>query len=154
MQLLLKSLICAVEKDVSHLTPIYKSGSKDDFFNYRPISILPICFKILEKVVHKQLYVYITDNQLMYEAQSAFRKHHSTCTARIKPIDKWNMEIAKGTCVGAVFVDLSKAFDMVNHTLLIYSFHRLVLLELKTDGSNHISKTALSAVFLMVPSQP
>ena len=48
---------------VARVTPIYKSGSKDDFSNYRPISILPICSKIMEKIVHKQLYVYVSDNQ-------------------------------------------------------------------------------------------
>ena len=66
---------------VARVTPIYKSGSKDDFSNYRPISILPICSKILEKIVHKQLYVYVSDNQLVYDGQSGFRKQHSTCTA-------------------------------------------------------------------------
>ena len=107
------------ELKVARVNPIYKSGSKDDLSNYRPISILPICSKILEKIVHKQLYKYVTDNDLMYDGQSGFRQQHSTSTALIKTIDKWNMEIDKGNYIGAVFVDLSKAFDMVNHTLLI-----------------------------------
>ena len=50
---------------VARVTPIYKSGSKEDFSN-RPISILPICSKILKKIVHKQLYMYLTDNQLTW----------------------------------------------------------------------------------------
>ena len=54
------------ELKVVRVNPIYKSGSKDDLSNYRPISILPICSKILEKIVHKQLYKYVIDNNLTY----------------------------------------------------------------------------------------
>ena len=55
----------------------------------------------------------------MYVGQSGFRQQRSTSTALIKTLDKWNMEIDCGKYIGAEFVDLSKAFDMVNHTLLI-----------------------------------
>ena len=55
----------------------------------------------------------------MYVGQSGFRQQHLTCTALNKTLDKWNMEIDKGNYISAVFVDLSKAFDMVDHKLLI-----------------------------------
>ena len=72
----------------------------------------------------------------MYAGQSGFRQQHSTCTALIKTLDKWNMEIDCGKYIGAVFADLSKAFDMVNHTLLI-----------KISDLSHIFKLVLN-VFL------
>jgi len=131
---------------VARVIPIFKSGNQDEFSNYRPISILPVCSKLLEKIVHKQLYNYVTNNNILYNGQSGFRKHHSTCTALLKTIDKWNAEIDNGNYVGAVFVDLSKAFDMVNHKLLIQKLHSLGITENENNWFNSYLTTRTQCV--------
>ena len=75
----------------ARVIPLFKSGDQDELSNYRPISILPVCSKIIEKIVHKQLYKYVTDKNILHDGQSGFRHQHSTCTALIKTIDKWNV---------------------------------------------------------------
>ena len=138
---------CVPDKlKVAKVTPIFKSGNKEELSNYRPISILPICSKILEKIVHKQLYKYVTDNDLMYDGQSGFRKQHSTSTALVKTIDEWNMEIDKGKYVGAIFVDLSKAFDMVNHRLLINKLNSLGITGIENNWFNSYLKNRTQCV--------
>jgi hypothetical protein len=64
--------------------PLYKDGERDNVTNYRPISILPVVSKIIERHVHNHLYVYMTANDLIYNRQSGFRQFHSTETALIK----------------------------------------------------------------------
>ena len=136
----LKQGSIADELKVATVTPIYKSDSKDEFSNYKPISVLPICSKILEKTVHKQLYKYVTDNKLRYVGQSGFLQQHSSCTALVKTHDNWNVETDKGNYIGVLFEDLSKAFDMVNHKLLIDKLNsfRITGIENKWTHLNHI----------------
>ena len=62
------------------VTPIYKTGDKSDVSNYRPISVLPITSKIIERAVHEQLYNYISSTNNLSSAQSGFRSNHSTTT--------------------------------------------------------------------------
>ena len=99
----LKQGSIADELKVARVTPIYKSDSKDEFSNYKPISVLPICSNILEKIVHKQLYKYVTDNKLTYVGQSGFLQQHSSYTALVKTHDKWNVETDKGNYYLAAF---------------------------------------------------
>ena len=87
--------------------------------NYRPISILPTIVKIFEEEVHKQLYSYLIDNNLLHPYQHGFRQKRSTDIALIGVIGKWLQSMDNGFVTAAVFVDLTKAFDTMKHSLLI-----------------------------------
>ena len=99
--------------------PIFKGGSKSDPSNYRPISILPTISKIFEKHVNKHLMNYLNKYKLIHESQSGFRQKHSCQTALIKLIDQWMSSIDKGDLVGSLFIDFRKAFDVVDHEILM-----------------------------------
>ena len=112
--------------------PIFKSGSKSDPSNYRPISILPTISKIFEKHVNKHLMGYLHKYNLLNETQSGFRPKHSCQSALIKLTDHWLKCIDDGDLIGTLFLDFRKAFDLVNHNLLIeklslYKFSSLSL---------------------------
>ena len=99
--------------------PIFKNGSKDDPSNYRPISILPTISKFFEKHVNSHLIGYLNKHKLIHECQSGFRQKHSCNTALVKLIDKWMASIDNGDIIGTLFIDFRKAFDMVDHSLLM-----------------------------------
>ena len=112
---------------VAKVTPLFKSGSRDQVGNYRPISVLPIAAKVFEKEVYKQLYKYLTDNNLLHPSQHGFRKKRSTQTALIKVVDNWLTNIDKGQVTAVVFLDLAKAFDTVKHNILVRKLETLGL---------------------------
>ncbi len=103
----------------ARITPLYKGGSKEQCNNYRPISVLPVLSKILERHVYLSLYNYLQDNKLLTNSQYGFRQNHSCQTALIDLTEKMYKAINEGKFFGAVQLDLSKAFDLVNHKLLI-----------------------------------
>jgi len=101
------------------VTPIFKKGSKSDKNNYRPISILPVLSKIYEKHVSNHLQNFLEENNLIHTQQSGFRKKHNCETALTATIDNWIKAIDENKIVGSIFLDLTKAFDLVNHSLLL-----------------------------------
>ena len=107
---------------ISKIIPIYKSKDKDQLNNYRPISLLPSISKIYEKVVYKRLYNFI--NPSLYERQFGFRAKRLT----IQAIIELNTDIIESfedkDITMATFLDLSKAFDTIDHTILIEKLRR------------------------------
>jgi hypothetical protein len=103
----------------ARVTPIFKTGSKDNCSNYRPISVLPILSKILEKHVFNCLYEYLQERDLLIKSQFGFRKNHCCQTALIALTEKIYEAFCAGKLFGLVQLDFSKAFDLINHSLLI-----------------------------------
>ena len=103
----------------SKVTPLYKKGDKTDLNNYRPISILPTISKVFERVIHVQLYDYFCKNNLLCEQQYGFRSKHSTELATIKLVDFLVKSMDENKIPGAIYLDLSKAFDTLNFNILI-----------------------------------
>ena len=116
--------IFPTEWKLARVTPIFKKGKRDDPNNYRPISIIATVAKIFEKIIYDQLYEYFTDNNLLAHCQSGFRSLHSTLTALIEATNSWSVNIDNGLVNGVIFIDLKKAFDTIDHSLLIRKLHK------------------------------
>ncbi|XP_071941144.1 uncharacterized protein [Antedon mediterranea] len=95
------------------VTPLFKKNNRQEVSNYRPISILP------EKAVFVQLHNYLNENNVINDFQSGFRENYSTDTALINLTDHIRSEISKGNFTGLVVLDIQKAFDTVNHQILL-----------------------------------
>ena len=104
---------------LAKVSPIFKNGSKSDLNNYRPISVIPAVAKIFEKVVYDQLYHYLNENDLLNNCQSGFRSLHSTLTALLETNDNWCVNIDRGLLNGVIFIDLKKAFDTIDHEIIL-----------------------------------
>ena len=99
--------------------PVYKKGNCELLENYRPISVLPIFGKIFEKVIHSRIYNFVNSKNLLYDKQYGFRKSHSTSHAVNDSVTHINNELKDNKYVLGIFIDLSKAFDTIDHQNLL-----------------------------------
>ena len=99
--------------------PIFKKGDDFVFTNYRPISLLPVFSKIFEKLSYSQFYSFLVNNKLLFTGQHGFRTGHSTETATYELLDRINISLDNGFLPICVYLDLSKAFDTLDHSILL-----------------------------------
>ena len=115
----MKQSIVPSKCKVAKLKPLFKKGSRTDPKNYRPISLLPLISKIFEKVVHDQVQAFLETNEILYKYQSGFRGLHSTDTCLTHLNNTILTGFDKGMVTGMILIDLQKAFDTIDHKILL-----------------------------------
>lgn len=114
-----KTSIFPDKMKISKVSPIYKDGNFSNPNNYRPISVLPSCSKILEKIMHTRLSNYFENKNLLFKGQYGFRKSRDTETAAIDIITNIQIKIDENKKCCILSLDLCKAFDTVDHNILL-----------------------------------
>ena len=110
---------------IAHIVPIHKSNSKHELNNYRPISLLTSMSKILEKIVHTRLFHFLNSNNLLNNMQFGFTPEKSTIDAVTLFLGKLIKNLENKDYSLGMFVDFSKAFDTLDHNILLYKLQNL-----------------------------
>ena len=104
---------------LAKVIPVFKKGDKTKFNNYRPVSLLPQFSKVLEKLFDKRMQLFIDDNHILNDSQYGFRSKMSTSYALIEMIEEITSAMDEKRKTIGVFIDLKKAFDTLNHNILL-----------------------------------
>ena len=135
---------------LADITPAYKKGKKDMKENYRPVSILPNLSKIFEKLMFKEMSQFF--DKIFSKYQCGFRKGFSTQQCLLAMLEKWKRSIDNGKSFGALLTYLSKAFDCLDHELLIaklnaHGFHLSALKLIHDYLSNRKQRTKINSTY-------
>ena len=104
---------------IAEVVPLFKSKERDIANNYRPISLLMVISKLLERIVYKRTFQFITDTGQLYESQYGFRKHHSCNDAISELLGEILHNLENNKYTVAIYLDLSKAFDTLQHSVIL-----------------------------------
>ncbi|KAI5738296.1 hypothetical protein M8J77_005104 [Diaphorina citri] len=129
INLMLTHSVIPPQLKTSCITPLYKKGQSDNLSNYRPVGSLPIIEKVLEKHINNITQKYLSDNDIIPHFQHGFQSKKSTITLLQEFSNKINTALDERKCVVVILVDLSFAFDAINHGLLLQKFQDI--------GMNH-----------------
>ena len=105
---------------IAKVIPLFKKGDHLDTSNYRPISLLSTLSKILERIIYKRTMNFLKTHNVLTNSQFGFRKNHSTIHALLNFVDKVAHAIDDYSHMIGIFLDFSKAFDTINHKILLY----------------------------------
>ena len=135
---------------LADVTPIFKKVDSSDVKNYRPISVLPVMSKVFERILQKQITEYI--DKFMSPYLCGFRKGFSTQHALLALIENWKTSLDRKGYEGSILMDLSKAFDTLNHDLLLaklhaYGFDKNALRMINSYLSDRWQRTKINTAF-------
>jgi exonuclease III len=108
----------------SVIKPLHKKGPKTDLNNYRPVTLIPVISKIFEKVMYDKIMNFVTKNNILVDNQFGFRKNSSTALACFHLVREVIESLDKQTPIVAIFLDMSKAFDFVDHAILLSKLYK------------------------------
>ena len=122
MNLSISKGVFPCEMKIAKIVPLFKAGDKMVFSNYRPVSILPVFSKVLERLMYNRLLSFVNKSKILYSYQFGFREEHSPNLALIYLIDKISSALDDGDYVLGLFLDFSRAFDTIDHSILFEKF--------------------------------
>ena len=105
---------------IAKVTPLFKKNESNMFTNYRPVSVLPSVSKVFERIMHEQIYEHFKKLNLFFRSQYGFRSNHSTEYAALEIVDRIITEMDKNNVPINIYMDLSKAFDTLDHQILLF----------------------------------
>jgi len=145
---------------VQYIAPIFKKGDKTKAANYRPVSLTSHIIKIFERIVRKQVVSFLEDNNLLSGSQHGFRKGRSCLTQLLHHFDNLLQHILEGNVTDVLYLDFSKAFDKVDHQILLRKLHNIGIqgklydwiADFLTERSQTVQVDGKSSIFELVIS--